>query len=317
MCAHSGIFTLALVAATNSTGCQLIGYDGVRPRDDAGDLRAVETDASGVTELHDAGGGADAKLTPDGGTSTLPDARKDSAAPCSGVINACGACSVLANALGASCGLCGLGRYACDGAKGLVCSGAAPTPMASGGPVLIDDFEDGDSTPKASSGADGYWTVYSDHTAGTLNPPDGSRITPAKEGAAGTSRSAHISGGGFTKFGAGLILFPNVQQCAFDASAEQGLGFWIKGSATVEVAVATTETVNSAFCFTASKCNDFYRTTYPLTTTWTYYMLPWSKLKQAGWGTLVPFVPSHVEYFQFSFGANVNFELYVDEFSFY
>ena len=46
-------------------------------------------------------------------------------------------------------------------------------------------------------------------------------------------------------------------------------------------------------------------------------MVAWSDLEQVGWGTPAEFVPSQVEYFQFSFGPNVDFELYLDEVTFY
>jgi hypothetical protein len=198
----------------------------------------------------------------------------------------------------------------------LLCNGATQ-PKASGA-VMLDDFEDGDSTPLAASGADGYWFVYTDHTRGTITPPDGTRPTPALEGAAGTARSMHIVGGGFTAFGAGLILFPNAMQCTFDVSLVRGLGFWLKGSTSsgkLTVSVATLQTVDSKYCGT--NCNDFHNVTYPLTSTWTHYAMPWSDLKQVGWGTPAPFLASQMEYLQFSFPANVTFSLYVDEVGFY
>jgi len=198
----------------------------------------------------------------------------------------------------------------------LLCNGA-PLPMASGA-VMLDDFEDGDSVPLAGSGADGYWFVYTDLTRGTITPPDGTRPTPALEGAAGTARSMHIAGGGFTAFGAGLILFPSAQDCLFDVSLVRGLGFWLKGSTSsgkLSVSVATLQTVDKQYCGTS--CNDFHNVTYPLTTTWTHYTMPWSDLKQTGWGTPAPFLPSQMEYLQFSFPANVTFSLYVDEVGFY
>lgn len=198
----------------------------------------------------------------------------------------------------------------------LLCNGAAQ-PRASGS-VMVDDFEDGDSFPLASSGADGYWFVYTDHTRGTITPPDGTKPTPTLEGAAGTARSMHIVGGGFTAYGAGLILFPSAQQCTFDMSLVRGIGFWLKGSTSSDkltVSVATLQTVDSKYCGTS--CNDFHRATYTLTNAWTHYTLPWSDLKQTGWGPPAPFVASQVEYLQFSFPANVTFSLYVDEVGFF
>ena len=320
---HSGAIALTLVASAGATGCQLIGYEHLGQRVDAGELAVGPHDAevaSGVdatvsVDASDSSASSSADAHADSSSSGLPDASTDAGVLCSGAINACGGCSSLSSELNASCGLCGLGHYACDGTDSLVCKGAAPVPKAIGGTVVIDDFEDGDAVSKPGSGLDGYWTAYSDHTAGTLSQPDGGRITPEKGGAAGTARSARLMGGGFTGYGAGLILWPDVQQCTFDASPEQGVSFWLKGAGTVRFSVATTETLDTPGCGTT--CNDFHQASFVLTPTWTHYTVPWSQLKQLGWGAPQPFVPSHVEYFQFSFGPKVNFDLYVDEITFF
>lgn len=233
--------------------------------------------------------------------------------PCgAGAVNACGGCSTLSDLPDQNCGQCGLGRFACDGTDAVSCEGGDALPVAPGGSMLIDDLEDGDGVTLSGNG---YWFAYSDTTSGTIDPPNGSRITPATQGAAGTTRSAHVSGGGFTDYGAGLILWPNTNECQYNASAQQGIGFWIKGSSTVLFSVATTRTRDPVYCGT--KCNDFHGRSFTLTNTWTYYQVRWSTLAQAGWGTPATFNPSQVLYFQFSFGANVNFDLYVDEFRFY
>jgi len=319
---------LAWLVLLSGSGCQLIGYDVVVRPDDADlDGSIVQSDA-GTARLLDATGdgstSADAARTADANSlaseSGTSDAGRvdasDAALLCPGASNACGGCSVLAPALATSCGQCGLGQYTCKGTDAVVCTGGDALPMASTSALLIDDFEDGDSIPKSGSGLDGYWYAYSDHTAGTLSPPDGERIMPAYVGAAGTARSAHLVGGGFTAFGAGLILWPNAQHCAFDVSVVRGIGFWVKGASTVTLSVATTQTLDPKYCATIM-CNDFHNKTYALTGTWAYYTVAWSDLEQTGWGTPAEFVPSQVEYIQFSFGANVDFELYLDEIGFY
>ncbi|MEY4508483.1 MAG: hypothetical protein RLZZ450_605 [Pseudomonadota bacterium] len=290
-------------------GCQLVGYELHTPRANvSGDGSIVPIDAQvDVTDARvnlpdaratqtldaqleppkptDASADAAALITTNDGSTSLADADSDAAADA-----------------GAS--------------DALLCS-AAPQAKASGA-VMLDDFEDGDSSPLASSGADGYWFVYTDHSRGTITPPDGTKPTPALEGAAGTARSMHIVGGGFTAYGAGLILFPSAQQCTFDVSLVRGVGFWLKGStssAKLIVSVATTQTLDSTYCGTS--CNDFHNATYALTSAWTHYSMPWSDLKQSGWGTPAPFLASQMEYLQFSFPANITFSLYVDEVGFY
>jgi hypothetical protein len=318
---------LAWLSLFSGSGCQLVGYEViVGPGQTNLDGAIAASDAGAADPLDATGGpGAVAVRTGDADShgsesgSSAADAghvdTSDAAPLCAGPSNACGGCSVLAPALASSCGQCGLGHYTCAGTNALVCADGDALPVASTSSLLIDDFEDGDSIPLSGSGTDGYWYVYTDHTAGTLSPPDGDRITPAYVGAAGTLRSAHVVGGGFTAYGAGLILWPNLKHCAFDVSALRGISFWVKGTSSMTLSLATPQTLDPKYCGTS--CNDFYSKTYALTTTWTPYQVAWSSLKQAGWGTPAAFVPSQVEYFQFSFGANVDFELYLDEVGFY
>ncbi|HEX5659685.1 MAG TPA: hypothetical protein VFX59_20960 [Polyangiales bacterium] len=303
---------VGLLAA--ASGCQLIGYglgtndrrmDAAEPVDEDGGLDAAEGQDSGIaTEL-------DATAIRDAALQDAPAEAGKADASCTPA-NACGGCSTLAAALGENCGVCGLGRYSCSGSEALVCTGGDARPQAAGGAIVIDDYEDGDSLTKSGNG---YTFAFSDHTAGVLDPVDGTHIVPSNVGAAGTARSAHVSGRGFTDFGAGLILWPNTEQCAFDASLQRGIKFWVKGTGTLIISAATTQTLDPSFCGTS--CNDFHNETFTLTSTFTSYSLPFTSLTQTGWGTPASFDPTKLLYFQFAFGPNVSFDLYVDEISFY
>jgi len=324
---------VGLVSLLIGSGCQLVGYDVIVGPDqtsldgstlpfDAGELSLLDARGDGASRTDaehaaDPDGAASESGTPDTGLGSR-DAAVDAGAACSGPQNACGGCTVLTATPDKSCGQCLLGRYTCSGPDAVVCTGGDALPVASSSALLIDDFEDGDAYAKAGNGLDGFWYAYSDHTAGTISPPDGSQITPAFMGAAGTTRSAHIVGSGFTGFGAGLILWPNSQHCGFDVSALRGIGFWIKGSTSpVRMSLATPQTLDPKYCGTSTKCKDFYAATFALTSTWTHYTVAWSSLKQGGWGTPVAFVPSQLLYIQFDFGPNLDFELYLDEIGFY
>lgn len=308
---------VALLGALGTGGCQLVGYDLIERIEDAGGVGSEPGDA---TPASDAGGGG--RL--DGSVlaardATVSDGRPADANPaeggalCAGEVNACGGCSALAASPGARCGQCGVGRYACDGAEVLVCSGASDAPIVSSTSRLIDDFEDGDSNLPSSTGLDGYWFAFSDQTVGTLDPPDGSRITPVPGGAAGTARAARIAGEGFESFGAGMILRINAAECAVDVSRRRGVTFWVKGKSNLTLSVATVQTLDTQVC---NPCNDHYHRTMTLTNTWTSYTVLWSDLTQFGWGTPVRFDTTQVEYLQFAFDANASFELYLDEVSF-
>jgi Carbohydrate binding domain (family 11) len=299
---------------------QVIRLDGGTDRSDAGasivsDAEVSITVPPALDAATDDSAAADSSVA-DGSESSAGDAQVDVGPVCASAVNACGGCSMLGAQPAASCGVCGLGALACSGPDSLVCNGASTLPKASSVALTIDDFEDGDSLPNPASGANGHWFAYSDHTGGTLNPPDGSPIMPAHMGAAGTTRSAHISGGGFTDYGAGLILWTNARLCGLDVSSERGIEFWIKGStSTLTLSIATPQTLDPNYC--GKDCNDFYGRTFALNGSWTHYTVPWSSLAQAGWGTPVPFDTKQVVYLQFSFGPRVNFELYLDEVSFF
>ncbi|HEX5661255.1 MAG TPA: hypothetical protein VFX59_28895, partial [Polyangiales bacterium] len=90
-----------------------------------------------------------------------------------------------------------------------------------------------------------------------------------------------------------------------------------KGTATgnLFISAATLQTTDPKYC--ATGCNDHPFIQLPLNSEWTHYTLQWADLKQAGWGTPVPFDTSTLEYLQFSFLTNTAFDLYLDELNFY
>jgi hypothetical protein len=94
-------------------------------------------------------------IDPDASASTLSDAALDAAADaprplCDGAVNECGGCSALPNPVGAACG-CG-GKYACDGADGVKCSGAS-APNKCGGCSTLADALGG----SCGTCGDGHW----------------------------------------------------------------------------------------------------------------------------------------------------------------
>jgi hypothetical protein len=92
---------------------------------------------------------------------------------------------------------------------------------------------------------------------------------------------------------------------------------YAKGTGTVTVSVATSPTVplTAGGTCTAS-CFDYYATYIDLTESWVLHQITWEQLAQDGWGTPVDFSPAEVMYFEFEFGENVDFDLYVDDLSF-
>jgi hypothetical protein len=128
-----------------------------------------------------------------------------------------------------------------------------------------------------------------------------------------------LSGQGFKTWGAGLAVSLNAEDCRYDASKQVGLRFSAKGSGSLLVSAATRQTTPpgaGGTCATTA-CNDHFNTIYQLSNSWTSYVVPFTGLKQTGWGTPAVFNATQMLYLQFSFGPNSTFELYLDNVSFY
>lgn len=281
--------------------------DASSPLDAGAPERDAALGAGGMAAYAgDAGGDADAGM-----------AAADSGTPfsCPGATNACGGCMELPAALGSACGGCGLGSYGCDGADALSCTGGTSTPTTSGGPVLVDDFEDGDVVFRAGP-FNGGWFLVSDNTVGTLSPAKDAEL-PTSPGANGVG-ALHASGSGFSDWGAGVQASLTMDGCYLNAAAQSGLRFSARGTGTVLFSVATKQTVPSTeggSC--VGNCYDNFATSIVLTNTWQSFPVPWSALHQAGWGTAASFEPSQIKYLQFSFAAGSSMNLYLDDVSFY
>jgi hypothetical protein len=110
-----------------------------------------------------------------------------------------------------------------------------PFPAGAAANTTIEDFEDGLTTfkPATVMTAAGYWDWSNDAT-GTVTPPATmiAMGVDATSGAAGTTKSLHVSGAMHTGWGAAVAAELN-NGCPFDASAYGGVSFWIKGTSTV------------------------------------------------------------------------------------
>jgi hypothetical protein len=218
--------------------------------------------------------------------------------------------------VGSACGTCGVGRYACDGTEALRCTNDG-SPASPGNPALIDDLEDGDEEILSNYGLSGEWYMVSDGT-GTLNPPVGAVPVPTNVGAAASGRSMHFTSSGSTKWGAGIAVSLNAYGCGYDASKQSGIEFYLKGSGSVLVQVATRQVVPVSDHGTCTaNCNDLFGTTISATSSWVQRKALFANLRQSGWGTAATFDPSQVLYVQFTSVAGSSLDLYVDNLSFY
>jgi hypothetical protein len=222
---------LALIGALS--GCLRLGYDPVRRHQRAAASDAAVFDAApdtgrGPDAMSDAASGTPAyggdhdagSVAPDGAVAggsgdsggldagDVVDKASDAAAdgggtqPCAGSVNACGGCTALSATLGSACGACDVGQYVCSGSDALSCVGGSSTPTTAGGALLLDNFDDGDRFFRAGP-INGSWYLVSDSTAGTLNPSSDDEL-PTSPGASNSAGALHVSGSGFTDWGAGI-----------------------------------------------------------------------------------------------------------------
>jgi hypothetical protein len=204
--------------------------------------------------------------------------------------------------------------------------GISPTAGASGSfPTkrenLIDDFEDGNAAIITQQGRVGSWYVGNDGM-GTQTPRMDQPVAPIfLQPARGPSqRAAHTFGGPFAGWGAliGTAFGPD----AYDLSGYSGLRLWVRTTTSGEVAQSVR--INLPMPGTnaggdCSVCSDHFGADIPLTSVWTQLSVPFSSLRQRGFGQPQLSEPdlAHVTSLQLSFAGGVAFDLWLDDVELY
>jgi hypothetical protein len=175
---------------------------------------------------------------------------------------------------------------------------------------VIDDFEDGNLTIKYVDGRSGSWLRAGDNL-GTFESTSLATTTGGHEDSLclSTKATGFTSWGSFVKFD----FRPGPQP--YDVSVFGGISFWAKGSGSVRVKAASTETTLVDYggaC--TSGCNDHYATWIDLGATWTQHTVRFAELRQDGWGTQVPLALECLLGIEFSSGTD--YELYLDDVTF-
>ncbi len=191
---------------------------------------------------------------------------------------------------------CGSG----GGAAGSEGPGVCQEMAATGSSPLIDDLNDGDEHILSNEGRQGTWYVYNDGT-GTQTP------TPRPPKTCGTDWSFPVTdgqacthGSAFTKYGAavGVTLNAtpgNCKSCNYDASVYKGVRFTISGDVpggTVNLRVNTADSMNVLYggtCSDDAACGDAYCANVNVSSTPQTVEIPWTQLRQQGWGTKATF----------------------------
>jgi len=138
--------------------------------------------------------------------------------------------------------------------------------------ALIDDGEDNNNQGAVKAGRGGYWYTYVDDMGSTVNPPAGSvggQFTMSEGGAQNSQFAARMNGvlasGGVT-FGAMGVNFTDPKD-VYDASKYGGVSFWAKRGA------GSLDPVRINF-----------GTDITVTESWRKFVVPFSNLRQQGWG---------------------------------
>lgn len=202
----------------------------------------------------------------------------------------------------------------------------APDMLAEPG-LLVDDFEDGNAAILEQQGRTGSWYAANDGR-GMQTPANGMPVTPsALVPARGAStRGAHTFGGPFATWGAliGTVFVSNDSTgLPYDLSSYRGLRLWVRAGTTagaaakqVRLNLRTPATVTGGSC---SVCSDHFGAEIPLTAKWTRVDVPFSTLKQLGYGQpkLAAVDLQHALGIELLFPPNVSFDLWLDDVELY
>jgi hypothetical protein len=190
---------------------------------------------------------------------------------------------------------------------------------------LIDDMAAGTASILPHGGRIGSWYTYDDGTAGAVQTPAAfATCTPAliPGGYCGSTHAQHTSGSGFTTWGAGIGFDFNGKVIGspmpYDVSAFTGIVFSARGTPAVRFMVtapATIPVAQGGSCTT--KCSDSFGTSIALSSAWEQYAIPFSSLKQIGWGTKVAFDLTTALSVLFQVAQNQSFDFWITDVGFY
>ena len=148
---------------------------------------------------------------------------------------------------------------------------SSATPDADGN-LLLDDLDDADAL-FAAGPVSGEWFTYSDGTS-PITPPD-------HTGIAAVAGEAHVTGTGFSDWGAGLsAYFRTVDLTRFDAFRLRARG---TGSIVVELATPATSPENEGGTCVGTGCFGHFATTLQLGADYVDYDIPFASLTQPSW----------------------------------
>lgn len=183
----------------------------------------------------------------------------------------------------------GAGTLGAGSVEGLAAlSPAAPCPE----PLVLADFEDGQPRPCSAPHRGGVTYFYADGTGTTTPKPGLMREATLLPVPRGTSRYAiHVTGKGLRDWGAGIAMLLDEKR-PVDLSPYQGLTLWARAArpgTSIAIKLATPATLDESYggrCRPrgALGCDDHYGGIREVSVSWTRYRIPFTDLRQGGWG---------------------------------
>jgi hypothetical protein len=201
---------------------------------------------------------------------------------------------------------------------------------------MIDDMEDGDLSIREVNGRSGSWQAFNDGTlTGTEDSAMTNMVPPrtiagSSTGSSMSQHGYHISGGGYSGWGAGWMVDFNTAsgRAPYDASDYAGIVFWAKSDGPpTEVKVALPDIFSDTaggLCdpndnrVGGKGCYDDFATNITLTRQWRRYEIAFSSIATGNWGLRHAFDTQHVYGIKFSVTPSYAlFDSWIDDVSFY
>jgi hypothetical protein len=201
---------------------------------------------------------------------------------------------------------------------------ARTCPSLASNEELIDNLNDGDRFIPLVNGRLGAWTDSHDASpSGKMFPDPLTGFVPTDTGDACRKFAAYVAGTGYVLYGADFWVGLG---SPYDASKYTGISFWAKVDAgtTPQIRVNFPDkdtqpdgNICQANTTGTLACYDHYGYGLTLTTTWTKYTVPFSLIKQQGWGHAgTAFDPSSLYQILFSINVNATFGFWIDDIAF-
>jgi hypothetical protein len=185
-----------------------------------------------------------------------------------------------------------------------------------GDPALLDDLEDGDRIICASGGRQGNWYPFGDAKA-SFQP------APIPGGRGASNYAAHLTGSHLTDWGAGIgFTLASSGREVYDASAADGITFWMKTTGFVLVNFRRPETTptstTSGTCTDTNDCNHHFGYNIDVRASdWAEYHVPFTTLHQlAGGSGRLTWDPKRLLAIEFAI-SSPDLDLWIDDVRFY